>query len=190
MHRPPCAVFSVPSVQLLAGIPSVVYGFWGLVTLVPLVRELAPPGPSLFAGVLVLALMIVPTITLLSLAALERVPENLFQGAAALRLSRWATLRAVVLPSARAGLSTAVLLGTLRAVGETMAVLMVCGNVARTPTSVFDPVRTLTANIALELGYATSEHRSVLFVSGLALMLMVAALVWAQSRLTPSSGRG
>ncbi len=170
-------------VELLAGIPSVVYGFWGLVTLVPLVAKLEPPGASLLSGVLVLALMIVPTVTLLAVAALENVPRAHVLGAAALGLSRWTTIRGVVLPWARSGLGIAIVLGTLRAIGETMAVLMVCGNVARVPSSLFDPVRTLTANIALELGYATREHRSVLFVSGLALMAIVVALVGVQGRL-------
>lgn len=171
-------------IQVAAGVPSVVYGFWGLVTLVPLVGALAPPGPSLLSGILVLAMMIVPTVALLAGAALERVPTDQLQGAAALDLSRWTTVRRVVLPATAPGLGVAVVLATMRAVGETMAVLMVCGNVTALPRSLFDPVRTLTANIALELGYATTEHRSVLFVSGLALMLLVAALVYVQDRLS------
>jgi len=176
-------------VQVMAGIPSVVYGFWGLETLVPLVRELAPPGPSLLSGILVLAMMIVPTIALLSLATLEAVPPALVYGAAALGLSRWATLRGVVLPETRAGLGVAVVLGAMRAIGETMAVVMVCGNVARVPTSLLDPARTLTANIALELGYATHAHRSALFASGLLLTAIVLALVVAQERLSRRARR-
>ncbi len=170
-------------VELLAGIPSVVYGFWGLVCLVPLIRELAPPGPSLLAGILILTIMILPTVALLADAALEAIPLSQLEGAAALGLTRLTTLRDVVFPAARAGLGIAVVLGTMRAIGETMAVLMVCGNVVRMPDSVFAPVRTLTANIALELGYATAEHRSVLFVSGVMLMLIVLALVAVQERL-------
>lgn len=175
---------------LLAGIPSVVYGLWGLVALAPLVRAIEPPGPSLLTGVLVLALMIVPTVALLADAALDAVPRAQLQAAAALQLSRVATLRAVVFPSARAGLGVALLLGVMRAIGETMAVLMVCGNVVRMPDSIFAPVRTLTANIALELGYATDAHRAVLFVSGLALMLLVLLLVAAQERLGVGASRG
>jgi phosphate transport system permease protein len=177
-------------VELLAGIPSVVYGLWGLVALAPLVRELAPPGPSLLTGVLVLTLMIVPTVAMLADAALQAVPTAHLQAAAALQLSRLATLRAVVLPSARAGLGISVVLGTMRAIGETMAVLMVCGNVVRMPESIFSPIRTLTANIALELGYATDEHRSVLFVSGLALLTLVLLLVAVQERLKEAAGVG
>jgi len=180
---PPLARAFRGLVELMAGIPSVVYGFWGLVTLVPLVRRLAPPGPSLLAGILVLAMMIVPTVALLSHAALKHVPAGHLEGAAALGLSRWTTIVRVVFPSASAGLGVAVVLGTMRAIGETMAVLMVCGNITRVPSSVFDPVRTLTANIALELGYATREHRAVLFVSGLALMALILLLVLVQERL-------
>ena len=137
----------------------------------------------MLAGVLILTIMIVPTVALLADAALEAIPLSQLEGAAALGLSRLTTLRDVVFPAARAGLGIAVVLGTMRAIGETMAVLMVCGNVVRMPDSVFAPVRTLTANIALELGYATAEHRSVLFVSGVMLMLIVLALVAVQERL-------
>ena len=166
-------------VELLAGVPSVVYGLWGLVVLVPLVRELHPPGQSLIAGVLVLAVMIVPTVTLFADAALAAVPAELGRSAAALGMSRGATVLGVALPAARGGIAVGVLLATGRALGETMAVLMVCGNVVQTPSSPFDPIRTLTANIALEMGYAYGDHRSALFVTGLLLLAMAAALVAA-----------
>ncbi len=166
-------------IELLAGIPSVVYGFWGLVSLVPLLNALHPPGQSLLAGIVVLAIMILPTVALLSDAALANVPRSYLDGAAALGLTRWRTVWGVALPAARSGLFTGVLLATARAVGETMAVLMVCGNVVRLPGSVFDPVRTLTANIALEMAYAMGDHRSALFVSGLTLMGLVVLLVAA-----------
>jgi len=166
-------------IGLLAGIPSVVYGFWGLVVLVPLIRELHPPGPSLLAAVLILTIMILPTGALMADAALANVPKQYLRGAAALGLSRWATIRGVVLPAARSGLFTGMILQTGRAIGETMAVLMVAGNVVQTPSSVFEPVRTLTANIALELGYALGDHRSALFVSGLLLIALVTALIAA-----------
>jgi len=163
--------------ELLAGIPSVVYGLWGLVVLVPMIARIRPPGASLLAGILILALMILPTIGLLVDAALVAVPVGHLQAAAALGLSRWRTVCCVVLPSIRGRLSTAVLLATGRALGETMAVLMVCGNVVRFPSSPFDPVRTLTAGIALEMGYAMGDHRAALFASGLLLMALVAGLV-------------
>jgi phosphate transport system permease protein len=164
-------------VNLLAGIPSVVYGFWGLVVLVPLIGKLQPPGTSLLAGIAILTLMILPTIALTAEASFSEVPTEYLQGAAALGISRWATIRSVVLPAAKSGLFTGLILGTGRAIGETMAVLMVCGNVVQTPTSIFDPIRTLTANIALEMAYATGNHRAALFVSGLLLMGAIAILV-------------
>ncbi len=166
-------------IELLAGIPSVVYGLWGLVTLVPLIARVHPPGPSLLAGIMILTVMILPTIALMADAALANVPQQLLRGAAALGLTRWATIRGVVFPAAKSGLFTGVILETGRAIGETMAVLMVCGNVVRTPHSLFDPVRTLTANIALEMSFAEGDHRSALFVSGLVLMVLIVALVAA-----------
>ncbi|MDZ8066696.1 MAG: phosphate ABC transporter permease subunit PstC [Nostoc sp. DedQUE08] len=164
-------------IELLAGIPSVVYGFWGLVVLVPLIGKIHPPGPSLLAGIAILAVMILPTVALIADASLEKVPTAYIQGAAALGLSRWTTICTVVFASAKSGLFTGLILGTGRAIGETMAILMVCGNVVQTPKSLFDPIRTLTANIALEMAYATEDHRSALFVSGLILMGMIVVLV-------------
>jgi phosphate transport system permease protein len=166
-------------VALLAGIPSVVYGLWGLVVLVPLIGRVQPPGASLLAGIAILTIMILPTIALTADASFANVPQQYVQGAAALGLPRWATVRGVVLPAAKSGLFTAVILGTGRAIGETMAVLMVCGNIVQTPDSLFSPVRTLTANIALEMAYATGDHRSALFVTGLLLTMMVVVLVAA-----------
>ena len=166
-------------IELLAGIPSVVYGLWGLMVLVPLIGRLQPPGPSLLAGIAVLSIMILPTIALSADAAFANVPSEYWRGAVALGLSRGSTLRHVVFPAAASGLFTGVMLGTGRAIGETLAILMVCGNVVQTPRSLFDPVRTLTANIALEMAYAMGGHRSALFASGLLLLLMVAALVAA-----------
>ncbi len=166
-------------IELLAGIPSVVFGLWGLMVLVPLIGAIRPPGPSLLAGIIVLAIMILPTIALSADAALRNVPSEYARGAAALGISRWGTVRNVIFPAAKSGLFTGVLLETGRAIGETMAILMVCGNQIQTPRSVFDPVRTLTANIALEMAYAMGGHRSALFVSGLILLLLIVALVSA-----------
>jgi phosphate transport system permease protein len=147
------------------------------VVLVPLISRIHPPGPSLLTGIFVLALMILPTIALVADTSLGNVPPSYLQGAAALGLGRWAIVRGVAMPAARAGLSTAVVLGTGRAIGETMAVLMVCGNVVQMPEGLFSPVRTLTANMALEMAYAMADHRSALFVSGLVLMALVGLLV-------------
>lgn len=164
-------------IELLAGIPSVVYGFWGLVVLVPMIGEIHPPGPSLLAGILILTIMILPTIALMADASLANVPQQYVRGAAALGLPRWATIRGVVFPAAKSGLFTGVILETGRAIGETMAILMVCGNVVQAPSGLFDPIRTLTANIALEMAYALGDHRAALFVSGLVLMAMIVGLI-------------
>ena len=166
-------------IELLAGIPSVVYGFWGLVVLVPLINWLHPPGTSLLAGIMILTLMILPTIALIADATFAEVPQEYLLGASALGLSSWGTIWQIVLPVSKSGLMTGVILEIGRAVGETMAVLMVCGNVVQTPKGIFDPVRTLTANIALEMAYALDNHRSALFVSGLLLLSVIIVLAIA-----------
>lgn len=165
------------SVELLAGIPSVVYGFWGMTVLVPLINSYHPPGASLLAGALIVAFMVLPTIAMMADAAFAAVPRAYLEGAHALGLETLGILRTAVLPAAKSGLLTAVALATGRAVGETMAVIMVCGNIVEIPSSVFDPVRTLTANIALEMAYALGDHRSALFASGLILVSFISLLV-------------
>ena len=166
-------------IELLAGIPSVVYGFWGLVVLVPLINQLHPPGTSLLAGILILTLMILPTIALVADATFAEVPQEYLLGAAAMGLSSWGTIWQIILPASKSGLFTGMILEIGRAIGETMAVLMVCGNVVQTPDSIFAPVRTLTANIALEMAYALDNHRSALFVSGLLLLSVIILLAIA-----------
>ncbi|MCO6428744.1 phosphate ABC transporter permease subunit PstC [Nitrosomonas communis] len=163
-------------IELLAGIPSVVFGFWGLTTVVPLINQWQPPGASLLTAILILTLMILPTLVLTSYAALIAVPDEYLRSAAALGLSRWGMIYGVVLPAARQGIVAGILLAAGRAVGETMAVLMVAGNVVQHADSLFAPIRTLTANIALEMAYAMGDHRAVLFVSGLLLLLLVMIL--------------
>lgn len=162
---------------LLAGIPSVVYGLWGLTTLVPMIATWAPPGASLLAAMIILAMMILPTVLLTADAALAAVPAHYLHGAHALGLTRTATILRVALPAARRGIAGGTLLAAVRAAGETMAVLMVAGNIVQLPTSVFDPIRVLTANMALEMAYATGDHRAALFVSGVLLTVLVAVLV-------------
>lgn len=166
-------------IELLAGIPSVVYGFWGLVVLVPLINQLHPPGTSLLAGIAILTLMILPTIALVADATFSEVPQEYLLGASAMGLSLWGTIWQIVLPVSKSGLLTGVILEIGRAIGETMAVLMVCGNVVQIPNSIFAPVRTLTANIALEMAYALDNHRSALFVSGLLLLSIIIVLAIA-----------
>ncbi len=170
-------------IELLAGIPSVVFGLWGLVVIVPLIASWQPPGPSLIAGILILFLMILPTITLVIQSSLTHIPIAYIHNATALGLSRWSMIRNVILPASKSGIFTGMFLGVARALGETMAILMVCGNVVQTPSHLFDPIRTLTANIALEMAYALGNHRSTLFVSGLMLMAMVVIFVIMAERL-------
>ncbi len=163
-------------IELLAGIPSVVFGFWGLTSLVPLINMWHPPGASLLAGVLVLTLMALPTIALTTYTALAAVSDELLHNATALGLSRWGMIKGVALPAARTGITAGIMLAAARVLGETMAIMMVAGNVVQYPESVFNPVRTLAANIALEMAYAMGDHRAVLFVSGLLLMVLVMVL--------------
>ncbi|MEM9136205.1 MAG: phosphate ABC transporter permease subunit PstC [Cyanobacteria bacterium P01_F01_bin.42] len=170
--------------ELLAGIPSVVYGFWGLVVLVPLIAALQAPGPSLLAGSIILALMVLPTIALIAENSLIQLPPSYWKSSRAMGLGRWSTIVRVSLPAARTGIMTAIILAFGRAMGETMAVVMVCGNAVQVPNSVFDPVRTLTANIALEMAYAVDFHRSALFVSGLILVVIVALSIGILSHRT------
>ncbi len=163
--------------ELLAAVPSVVFGFIGLVTLVPWLTRIAPPGASLLAAALVLALMVLPTLTLMVEEALAGMPHAERAAAAALGLSRSTVVLRLALPRAQRGIHAAVLVSMGRALGETMAVLMVSGNVVQWPRTPFTPVRTLTANIALEMAYATTLHRSALFVSGLLLLATTVALL-------------
>ena len=177
-------------VTLLAGVPSVVFGLWGLTELVPLLNRVHPPGASLLTAILVLTLMILPTITLTSRSALGSLPTHLLQNSAALALSKKSMIVGVLVPTAFKGIVGGVLLAFVRALGETMAVLMVAGNVVQTPSGLFDPVRVLTANIALEMAYATDEHRAALFVSGLLLMVLVFCVAWMASRLSSGEVKG
>lgn len=170
---------------ILAGVPSVVYGLWGLTVVVPCLARWQPPGASLLAAILILALMIVPTIAVISISALKAVPLSLFQASAALGMSQQSTLLGVVIPSARTGIVGGILLACARALGETMAVLMVAGNVVQNPRGLFEPVRVLTANIALEMSYATGVHRTGLFASGLLLAVLVLVLAWLSARMMP-----
>lgn len=165
-------------ITLLAGIPSVVYGLWGLTVLVPLINQIEPPGTSLLAGIIILALMILPTIALTADAALANVPRTLLQGAACLGMRQSTTMFFIAIPAARSGIIIGAILALARALGETMAVLMVAGNVVQVPNSWFEPIRVLTANMTLEMAYAVDQHRSALFVSGLILLVLVSVLTW------------
>jgi phosphate transport system permease protein len=165
-----------PAIELLAGIPSVVYGFFGLVALVPLIQKTLdlPVGETALAGALVLAIMALPTIITIGEDALRNVPNIMRESSLALGATRWQTIYRVILPCAASGIMAAVVLGIGRAVGETMAVLMVTGNAAVIPHSLFQSVRTIPATIAAELGEAPSAgaHYQALFMLGCILFLL------------------
>ena len=166
------------AVDLLAGVPSVVYGFFGIVVLRPLIA--GATGGLGFGALtvwLVLAIMIVPTITTLTMDALRSIPMGIREASFAMGATRWQTIYKVVLPAAKMGIVNAVVLGMGRAIGETMAVLMVVGNAPVIPASVASPLSTLTSQIALDMGYSSGLHRSALFGMGVVLFLISAALV-------------
>jgi len=174
-----------PTLELLAGIPSVVYGFLGVIWLVPLIRDhLGGPGLSLLAAAVILGIMILPTVISISIDALTAVPDVYRDGSIALGATEWQTVRRVVLPAASSGIITAIILGMGRAIGETMAVIMVAGNAIKLPASVLDPVRTLTSNIALELGYAAGRHREALFATGIVLFVIIMILNLSATLIT------
>jgi len=167
-------------IEVLAGIPSVVYGLWGLVVLVPIIASWRQPGASLIAGVLILALMIFPTVAIVVGGGLKAMPRCYIEAAQALAMTRSYMIRRVVLPAIRASIVTGATLGAARAIGETMVVMMVTGNIVTIPGSLFEPVRALTSNIALEMAYALGDHRGALYVSSLLLLVVVLLLATDQ----------
>ena len=168
------AMLLAPGVELLAGIPSVVYGFFGLIIMVPIIRGLAPGhGPSLLVAALLLGIMILPTVITVARNALDAVPRRYYEGALALGADHERAVFCVVVPAAASGLLAAVVLAVGRAIGETMAVIMVAGNQPVIPGSLLDGVRTLTANIALEMGYAAGLHREALVATGVVLFVLI-----------------
>ena len=163
-------------VQLLAGIPSVVYGFFGLVVLVPFIRaNLGGTGQSVLCASIVLGIMILPTIITLSESALKAVPQTYYEGALALGADHERSVMRVVLPAAVSGIMASIILAIGRAIGETMAVIMVAGNQVQLPGAITEGVRTMTANIVLEMGYAADLHRGALI--GTACVLFVFILI-------------
>ena len=166
-----------PAIHLLAAIPSVIYGFWGLVVLVPLVRNyLGGPGLSILSGSVILGFMILPTIISISEDSLRALPPTYKEGALALGATHWQTIWRVLIPAARSGIVTSIVLGMGRAVGETMAMIMILGNSVKMPTSFLDSARTLTTNIGLEMAYASGDHRQALFATGIVLFVIIMLL--------------
>lgn len=169
--------FFKPTVELMAGIPSVIYGFFGLVVLVPLVRDnLGGTGSSMLTAALLLGIMILPTIIAVTEAALRAVPESYYEGALALGADHARSVFFTIVPAAKSGIVEAIILGLGRAVGETMAVIMVAGNQARMPQGLLEGVRTMTTNIVIEMGYATDLHYDALITTALVLFLFIVLL--------------
>jgi len=167
-----------PTLQTLAGIPSVVYGFFGLILLVPFMRvQFGGTGFSMFTASIILTVMILPIIVSVSEDALVSVPQEYKEASLALGATHWQTIKNVIFPAAIPGVITSVILGMGRAIGETLAIIMVAGNVVQIPGSIFDPVRALTSNIAIEMGYATGVHYNALFATGIVLIFMIIILL-------------
>lgn len=163
-----------PVVDLLAGIPSIIYGFFGLVVLVPFVREhFKGDGNSILTASILLGIMILPSIISISETSLRAVENQYYEGALALGATHERSVFTVIVPAAKSGITAAVILGVGRAIGETMAVMMVVGNQARVPVSIYKGVRTLTTNIVLEMGYATDLHREALIATGVVLFVFI-----------------
>ncbi|MGF1736272.1 phosphate ABC transporter permease subunit PstC [Photobacterium satsumensis] len=167
-----------PMIELLAGIPSVVYGFFGLVIIVPLIQDVfsVPAGNTILAGIIVLAVMILPTVITVSETSIRAVPRTYKEGSYALGASQMFTIFKLLVPAARSGIMTGVILGVARALGETMAIIMVMGNSPAMPRGILDSARTLTANIAIEMSYATGLHASALYATGIVLLVFIMVL--------------
>lgn len=165
-----------PAVELLVGIPSVVYGLVGMMLIVPLVRQIGGTGFSILAAALVLMAMVLPTIISISEDSLRAVPKGYKEAALAMGATQWQMIWHVQLPAARSGIIAGIVLGMGRAIGETMAMIMVIGNAVIIPDSILSPARTLTGNIAVEIMYAAGTHRSALFSTGVILFLVILIL--------------
>lgn len=174
-----------PAIELLAGIPSVVYGLFGMVVVVPAIRALAAKIPAyaedpllssgygIIAGSIILSIMILPTIINISEDAIRSVPAEYKEGSLALGATHWQTIYKVMIPAASSGIIAAVVLGMGRAIGETMAIIMVAGNAPIIPDSIFSSVRSLTGNIAIEMAYSSGEHTQALFATGIVLFVFI-----------------
>lgn len=163
-----------PAVDLLAGIPSVVYGFFGLCVIVPFMRKhIGGDGNSILTASILLGFMILPTIINVSESSIRAVPEKYYQGALALGATHERSVFCTVVPAAKSGIMAGIVLGIGRAIGETMAVIMVAGNQARMPKGILEGIRTMTSNIVMEMGYATDLHREALIATGVVLFVFI-----------------
>jgi phosphate transport system permease protein len=165
-----------PAVELLVGIPSVIFGLVGMLLIVPAIRQVGGTGYSVAAASLVLMAMVLPTIISISDDSLRAVPRKYKEGALAMGATQWQTIWHVLIPAARSGIGAGVVLGAGRAIGETMAMIMVIGNAVMIPLSPLDPARTLTGNIAVEIQYASGVHESALFATAVVLLAFIIIL--------------
>ncbi|MDF2802669.1 MAG: pstC [Anaerocolumna sp.] len=180
-----------PAIELLAGIPSVIYGAFGLGIIVPLINKISPTGQgeSLLAVICVLTIMILPTIITLSENSLRAVPKSYREASYGLGASKTQTIFKSVIPAARSGILTATVLGIGRAIGETMAVMMIAGNnIGGLPKSIFSKIRPLTTNIAMEMGYASGRHQEMLFATGVILFLFIITINFTLIKITSKLG--
>ncbi len=172
--------FMKPAVDLLAGIPSVVYGFFGMVVLVPFVRNFfgqtlgfGGNGSSMFTASVMLGIMILPTIISVGESSIRAVPNSYYEGSLALGATHERSVFCTIVPAAKSGIMAGIILGIGRAIGETMAVIMIAGNQPRMPKGIFEGVRTLTSNIVMEMGYATDLHREALIATAVVLFVFI-----------------
>jgi phosphate transport system permease protein len=165
--------FLRPAVEILVGIPSVVYGLIGMLLIVPLVRQIGGTGYSIAAGALVLTAMVLPTIISISEDSIRAVPRKYKEGALALGATHWQTIWHVLIPAARSGITAGIILGIGRAIGEAMAMIMVTGNAVQIPTSPLDSTRTMAGGIAVEINYASGLHQNALFAIGVVLFVVI-----------------
>jgi phosphate transport system permease protein len=165
-----------PAVELLVGIPSVIFGLVGIGVIVPTIRQIGGTGYSIAAACIVLMAMVLPTIISISDDSIRAVPRKYKEGSLAMGATQWQTIWHVLIPAARSGIGAGIILGIGRAVGETMAMIMVIGNAVMFPTSLLDPARTLTGNIAVEIQYASGVHESALFATAVVLLVFIIIL--------------
>ena len=176
------------AVSLMAGVPSVVYGFFGLVMIVPTMQSITGrDGSNMLTASILLAIMILPTIISVTEAAIQSVPESYYEGSLALGATHERSIFCTIIPAAKSGIIAGIVLGIGRAIGETMAVIMVAGNQARMPAGLLRGVRTLTANIVLEMGYAADLHREALIATGVVLFVFILIINLAVSLLNRGS---
>ena len=189
LAKPRIAGILRPGIELLAGIPSVIYGLYGLAVIVPFIRKVFNnQGFSVLAGSIVLAVIILPTIINVSESAIRSVPRDYKEASLSLGSSHWQSIKNVIVPAARSGITAAVILGMGRAIGETMAVIMIVGNSPLVPESILSPVRTLTGNIGIEMGYAGGEHQKALFATGIVLFVFIMLLNIAAHLIPKKAG--